>query len=64
MRMKGVRSLKEMTRLLDVDPRLRKLCLIEQAEAGYPRSVLSRFNRKVGEDKLNKIIDEKIIEMF
>ena len=51
MRMKGVRSLREMIRLLDADPRLRKLCLIKPAEAAYPRSVLSRFTRKVGEDK-------------
>ena len=64
MRMKGVRSLREMTKLLDTDPRLRKLCLIRQNEAGYPRSVLSRFVRKVGEDKLNKIIDEKVTKLI
>ena len=59
--MKGVRSLREMARLLDVDQRLRRLCLIKTGEAAYPRSVLSRFTRKVGEDNLNKIIDEKVI---
>ena len=52
MRMKGIRSLREMTRLLDVDTRLRKLCRIKKGEAGYPRSVLSRFIRKVGEEVL------------
>ena len=62
--MKGVRSLREMTQILDVDPRLRKLCLIKTGEAGHPRSVLSRFNRKVGEDKLNKIIDEKVVKLL
>jgi transposase len=62
--MKAVRSLREMTRLLDTDPRLRKLCLIKQNESGYPRSVLSRFTRKVGEDKLNKIIDEKVVTLL
>jgi transposase len=62
--MKAVRSLREMTRLLDTDPRLRKLCLIKQNESGYPRSVLSRFTRKVGEDNLNKIIDEKVIKLL
>ena len=55
MRMKGVRSLREMTRLLDTDIRLRKLCLIKIDEAAYPRSVLSRFIRKVGEDNLTRI---------
>jgi transposase len=62
--MKGVRSLREMTRLLDIDPRLRKLCLIKKDEAGYPRSVLSRFSRKVGEDKLDKITDEKVVKLL
>lgn len=64
MRMKGVRSLREMTRLLDADPRLRKLCLIRKEEAGYPRSVLSRFIRKVGEDNLTKIIEEKVVKLL
>ncbi len=64
MRMKGVRSLREMTRLLDTDPRLRKLCLIRQGEAGYSRSVLSRFARKIGEDNLNKIIDKKVVKLL
>jgi hypothetical protein len=64
MRMKSVRSLREMTRLLDTDLRLRKLCLIKPAEAGYPRSVLSRFIRKVGEDKLTRIIEEKVVKLL
>ena len=64
MRMKAVRSLREMTRLLDNDPRLRKLYLIKKDEKGYTRSVFSRFIRKVGEDNLNKIIDEKVIKLL
>jgi hypothetical protein len=64
MRMKGVRSLREMTRLLDTDLRLRRLCLIKPGEAGYPRSVLSRFIRKVGEDNLTKIIEEKVVKLL
>jgi transposase len=62
--MKGVRSLREMTRLLDVDQRLRRLCLIKTGESAYSRSVLSRFTRKVGEDNLNRIIDEKVISLL
>jgi len=62
--MKGVRSLREMTRLLDTDLRLRRLCLIKPGEAGYPRSVLSRFIRKVGEDNLTKIIEEKVVKLL
>src|SRR4030042_5115837 len=64
MPMKGVRSLREMTRLLDTDPRLRRLCLIKTGEAGYPRSVLSRFIRKVGEDNLTRIIEEKVVKLL
>jgi hypothetical protein len=64
MKMKGVRSLREMTRLLDTDLRLRKLCLIKTGEAAYPRSVLSRFIRKVGEDNLTRIIEEKVVKLL
>ena len=62
--MKAVRSLREMTRLHDADPRLRKLCLIKENEAGYSRSVLSRFTRRVGEDRLTKIIEEKVVKLL
>jgi transposase len=64
MRMKGVRSLREMTRLLDTDIRLRKLCLIKKGEPAYPRSVLSRFIRKFGEENLTKIIEEKVVKLL
>jgi transposase len=64
MKMKGVRSLREMTRLLDTDQRLRKLCLIKKRETAYPRSVLSRFIRKVGEDNLTRIIEEKVVKLL
>jgi hypothetical protein len=64
MKMKAVRSLREMTRLLDTDPRLRKLCLIRAGEAAYPRSVLSRFIRKVEEDNLTRIIEEKVVKLL
>jgi hypothetical protein len=62
--MKGIRSLREMTRLLDADLRLRKLCLIKPGERGYIRSVLSRFIRKVGETRLIKIIEEKVVKLL
>jgi hypothetical protein len=59
--MKGIRSLREMTRLLNVDRRLRKICLLKKGEKGYPRSVLSRFARKVGADKLERIIEDRAV---
>ena len=64
MRMRGVRSLREMTRLLDADLRLRKLCLIKPGEAAYPRSVLSRFIQRVGEENLTRIIEEKVVRLL
>jgi hypothetical protein len=42
----------------------KKLCLIKTGEAGYPRSVLSRFIRKVGEDNLTRIIEEKVVKLL
>jgi hypothetical protein len=64
MRMKGVRSLREMTRLLNVDLRLRRLCLIKPGEKGYTRSVLSRFICKIGEPHLITIIEEKVVKLL
>jgi hypothetical protein len=61
MRMKGIRSLRELTRILDVDKRIRRLCLVKPDERGYPRSVLSRFTRLLGAEALRLIIEEKVI---
>ena len=64
MRMKEIRSLRELSRTLNVDQRLRKLCLIEEGERGYPRSVLSRFTKLVGAERLSRIIDEKVVMLL
>jgi hypothetical protein len=53
-----------MNSLLDTDTRLRKLCLLKHEERSYPRNVLSRFTIRIGMEKLNKIIDEKVIELL
>jgi len=60
MRLKGILSLRELTRILDFDNRLRKLCLIKKDENGYPRSVISRFTHRVGAETLQLIIEEKV----
>jgi transposase len=62
--MKAARSLREMTRILNTDHRIRKLCLIRNGQKGYTRSVLSRFSKIVGEENLNKIIDQKVIKLL
>jgi hypothetical protein len=64
MRMKEIRSLRELTRVLDIDRRIRRLCLIEDGERGYSRSVLSRFTTLFGAEKLRKIIDEKVVMLL
>jgi len=62
--MKAIRSLRELTRILDVDRRIRRLCLIGDGERGYTRSVLSRFTRRVGAEMLRLIIEEKVIMLL
>jgi len=62
MRMKAIRRLRDLARILNVDQRIRRLCLIEEGERGYPRSVLSRFTRLVGAERLRRIIDEKVVK--
>ena len=64
MRMKGIRSLRELARILDVDQRMRRLCLIKRDENGYPRSVLSRFTHLVGAEALRLIIEEKVVKLL
>jgi len=41
----------------DVDRRIRRLCLIREGERGYTRSMLSRFTRRVGAERLRLIIE-------
>jgi hypothetical protein len=64
MRMKGIRSLRELARILDVDRRIRRLCLIDKDERGYPRSVLSRFTHLLGAETLRLIIEEKVVMLL
>jgi hypothetical protein len=62
--MKAVRSLREMTRVLNTDQRIRKLCLVKDGQKGYTRSVLSRFSKRIGEENLNRIIDSKVAKLL
>jgi hypothetical protein len=64
MRMKAIRSLRELARILDVDQRIRRLCLVKEDERGYPRSVLSRFTHLVGAEALRLIIEEKVVKLL
>jgi hypothetical protein len=62
--MKGIRSLRELTRILDIDRRIRRLCLIRSNERGYTRSVISRFTRRIGAERLQLIIEEKVVMLL
>jgi hypothetical protein len=62
--MKAIRSIRELSRTLDVDRRLRRLCLIKKDEGAYPRSVLSRFTHRVGAETLRLIIEEKVVKLL
>jgi hypothetical protein len=62
MRLKGIRSLRELIRILDIDQRIRRLCLIKMDEGGYPRSVISRFTHRVGAETLRLIVEEKVLQ--
>jgi hypothetical protein len=62
--MKAIRSLREMTRILNTDLEIRKLCLIKDKQKGYTRSVISRFSKRVGQDNLSRIIDQKVIKLL
>jgi hypothetical protein len=64
MRFKNTRSLRELTRILDADQRIRELCLIKRGERGYTRSVISRFTKRVGAERLQMIIEEKVVELL
>jgi len=64
MRMKAIRSLREMTRILNTDQRIRKLCLIKDKQKGYTRSVMSRFSKRISQNNLNRIIDQKVIKLL
>ena len=62
--MKAIRSIRELTRILNIDQRMRRLCLIKNDEKGYTRSVLSRFTHRVGADVLQLIIEEKVVTLL
>lgn len=64
MRLKGIRSLRELTRILEVDQRLRRLCRIKKDDNGYPRSVISRFTKRIGAETLQLIIEEKVVMLL
>jgi transposase len=59
-RLRHIPSDRMLVRQMWKDPRLRKICDIEEGEPPYGIAVLSRFRTKVGPERLMRIVDEAV----
>lgn len=59
-----INSLRELERHLQNDERLRTICDIGHAEPAYGRSVLSRFNQRLGARRLRRIVDKQVKKLL
>ena len=59
-RLRHVPSDRMLVRQLWKDPRLRRICDIEESEPPYGIAVLSRFKKKVGPERLMRIVDHAV----
>ena len=62
-RLGGVRSYRALCRLLEVDGALRSLCEIKTGEKPYDRSTLTRFRRRVGPERLERIMSRLVRQL-
>lgn len=59
-----ISSLRELERRLQIDERLRTICGIGRDETAYGRSVLSRFNQRLGAERLRRIVDKQVRKLI
>ncbi len=59
-----ISSLRELERRLWIDERLRAICGIAREEPAYGRTVLSRFNQRLGARRLKRIVDEQVKKLI
>jgi len=59
-----ISSLRELERRLWIDDRLRAICGIARQEPAYGRTVLSRFNQRLGARRLRHIVDEQVKKLI
>jgi transposase len=59
-RLKHIPSDRMLVRQMWKDPRLKKICDIEENQQPYGIAVLSRFRSKVGPERLAKVVDHSI----
>ena len=59
-----INSLRELERRLWIDDRLRTICDITKEEPAYGRTVLSRFNQRLGARRLRRIVDKQVKKLI
>jgi len=59
-RLRHIPSDRMFVRQMWKDPRLRRICDIEESEPPYGIAVLSRFKKKVGPERLMRIVDHAV----
>jgi hypothetical protein len=59
-----ISSLRELERRLQIDEPLRTLCGIGRDEPAYGRSVLSRFNQRLGSGRLRRIVNNQVRKLI
>ncbi len=59
-----ISSLRELEHRLQIDEQLRTLCNIDKDEPAYGRSVLSRFNQKLGTERLRHIVNNQVRKLI
>lgn len=55
-----IKSIRELERRLWSDERLRAICDVRANEPAYGRTVLSRFNKRLGARRLRRIVDKQV----
>jgi len=63
-RLLKIDSLRELERRLWRDERLRGICDIEADEPAYGRTVLSRFNQRLGAGRVKRLVDRQVKKLI
>ena len=59
-----INGLRELERRLWIDERLRTICGMAREEPAYGRTVLSRFNQRLGARRLRRIVDKQVKKLI
>ena len=59
-----ISSLRELERRLWIDERLRAICGISREQPAYGRTVLSRFNQRLGTRRLRRTVDKQVKKLI